>query len=54
MSSHNPVGVLKFEFIAYSARLLRKLNHVSLWILSTDTGDSDSAVSVQSKENFND
>ena len=41
---------MKFKFCAHSARLLRKLDHVLLWILSTDTGDSDSALYVQSKE----
>ena len=37
-SSHDPVVVMKFEFCAHSARLLRKPDHVLLWILSTDTG----------------
>ena len=37
-SSHDPVVVMKFEFCAHSARLLRKLDHVLLWILSTNTG----------------
>ena len=37
-SSHNPVVVMKFEFCAHSARLLRKLDHVLLWMLSTNTG----------------
>ena len=37
-ASHNPVVVMKFEFCAQSARLLRKLDHVLLWILSTNTG----------------
>ena len=32
-SSQDPVVVMKFEFCAHSARLLRKLNHVLLWIL---------------------
>ena len=27
-SNHNPVGVMKFEFCAYSAMLLRKLDHI--------------------------
>ena len=45
---------MKFEFCAHSARLLRKLDHVLLWILSTNTLNSDSSVSVQGKENFND
>ena len=36
-SSHNLVAVMKFEFCAHSARLLRKLDHVLLWILSTNT-----------------
>ena len=37
-SSHDLVLVMKFEFCAHSARLLRKLDHVLLWILSTNTG----------------
>ena len=37
-SNHDPVVVMKFEFCAHSARLLRKLDHVLLWILSTNTG----------------
>ena len=37
-SSKDPVVVMKFEFSAHSARLLRKLDDVLLWILSTDTG----------------
>ena len=37
-SSHDPVVVMKFEFCAHSSRLLRKLGHVLLWILSTNTG----------------
>ena len=36
--SHDPVVVIKFEFCAQSARLLRKLDHVLLCILSTNTG----------------
>ena len=50
-SSHDPVVIMKFEFCTHLARLLRKLVHVLLLILSTNT---DSAVSVQKKENFND
>ena len=49
-SSYDPVVLKQFEYCAHSARLLRKLDHVLLWILSTDTGDSDSALYVQSKE----
>ena len=53
--SHDPVVVMKFVFCAHSARLLlRKLDHVLLWILSTNNIDCDDAESVQSKENFND
>ena len=37
-SSQHPVVVMKFEFCAHSARLLRKLDHVLLWILRTNTG----------------
>ena len=37
-SSHDPVVVMKFEFCSHSARLLRKLDHVLIWILSTNTG----------------
>ena len=37
-SSHDAVVVMEFEFCTHSARLLRKLNHVLLWILSTNTG----------------
>ena len=37
-SSQDPVVVIKFEFCAHSARLLRKLDHVFLWILSNNTG----------------
>ena len=37
-SSQDPVVVMKFEFCAHSARLLRKLDHVLFWILSTNTG----------------
>ena len=32
--SHDPVVEMKFEFCAHSARLLRKFDHVLLWILS--------------------
>ena len=35
-SSHDPVVVMKFEFCVHSARLLRKLDHVLLWILTTE------------------
>ena len=37
-TSQDPVVVMKFEFCAHLARLLRKLDHVLLWILSTNTG----------------
>ena len=37
-SSFDPVVVMKFEFCAHSARLLRKLDHVFLWILNNNTG----------------
>ena len=37
-SSYDPVVVMKFEFCTHSARLRRKLYHVLLWILSTNTG----------------
>ena len=37
-SRHDPVVVMKFEFCAHSAKLLRKHGHVLLWILSHDTG----------------
>ena len=37
-SSQDLVVVMKFEFCAHSARLLRKLDHVFLWILSNNTG----------------
>ena len=33
-SIHDPVVVMKFEFLGDSARLLRKLDHFLLWILS--------------------
>ena len=33
-SSQDQVVVMKFEFWAHSARLLRKLDRVFLWILS--------------------
>ena len=36
--SQDPVVIMKFEFFTHSARLLRKLDHVLLWILSTNTG----------------
>ena len=36
-SSHDPVVVMKFEFCTHSTRLLRKLDHVLLCILSTNT-----------------
>ena len=37
-SIHDHVVLMKFEFCAHLARLLRKLDHVLLWILSTKTG----------------
>ena len=36
-SSQDPVVVRKFEFCAHSARMLRKLDHIFLWILSNNT-----------------
>ena len=36
-SSQDPVDGMKFEFCAHSARLLRKLDHVLLWTLRTNT-----------------
>ena len=44
---------MKFEFCAHSARLLRKLDHVFLWILSNNTGLQQCSIE-KSKENFND
>ena len=52
-SSQNPVVVMKFEFCAHSAKLLRKLDHVFLWILSNNTGLWQCSIE-KSKENFND
>ena len=53
-SSQDPAVVIKFEFCAHFARLLRKLDHVLLWTLSMIIGCyTYSAVSAQSKENFN-
>ena len=52
-SSQDLVVVMKFEFCAHSARLLRKLDHVFLWILSNDTGLWQCSVE-KSKENSND
>ena len=37
-SLHNTASLRYLNFCAHSARLLRKLNHVLLWILSNDTG----------------
>ena len=37
-SLHNTASLRNLNFCAHSARLLRKLNHVLLWILSNDTG----------------
>ena len=37
-SSQDPAVVIKFEFCAHSARLLRKLDHAFLWILINNTG----------------
>ena len=46
-SSQDPVVVIKFEFYAHSARLLRKLDHVLLWMLSTNTGLCQCSISAQ-------
>ena len=35
---HNTASLRNLNFCAHSVRLLRKLNHVLLWILSNDTG----------------
>ena len=35
---HNTASLRNLNFCTHSARLLRKLNHVLLWILSNDTG----------------
>ena len=37
-SLHNTDSLRNLNFCAHSERLLRKLNHVLLWILSNDTG----------------
>ena len=37
-SLHNTASLRNSNFCAHSVRLLRKLNHVFLWILSNDTG----------------
>ena len=50
-SLHNTANQRNLNFCAYSARLLRKLDHALLWILILVC---HSAVSVQSKQNFND
>ena len=51
-SSHDPVVLMKFEFCTHSARLLRKLDHVLLWILRNNTGLWQCSIET-SKENFN-
>ena len=53
-SLHNKASLRNLNFCAHSARLLRKLIHVLLQILSNDTVACDSAVSLQSKRNCND
>ena len=50
-SSQDPAVVIKFEFCAHSARLLRKLDPVFLWILSNKTGRWQH--SVNSSQNSN-
>ena len=47
MSSQDPVVVMKFEFCANSAMLLRKLDHVFLWILSNNTGVTGAPVAFK-------
>ena len=37
-SLYNTASLRNLNFCAHSARLLRKLDHVMLWILSTNTG----------------
>ena len=37
-SNQDPIVVMKFEFCAHSAKMLRKLGHIFLWILSNSTG----------------
>ena len=52
-SSQDPVVVIKFEFCAHSARLMRKLDHAFLWILSSNTGLWQCSIE-KSKEIVND
>ena len=52
-SIHDWVVVMIFEFCPHSARLLRKLDHVFLRILSNITGLWQCSIE-KSKENFND
>ena len=53
LASHSPIVVMKFEFCARSARLLRKHDQILYGYLAPIL-DRVSAVPAKSKENFND